>query len=311
MESISVVVPVFNEETLVEELLTRINSVLRTETNNYKIIVIDDGSKDKTWVNILNMKEKIPNIIGIKFSRNFGQHYAISAGLANCNSDWVVVMDGDLQDRPEVIPDLINKAREGFDIVFVNRENRPEGILYRLAQKLFYFMLNSLSGLNLDSRQANFSIINRNVVENFNKYSETTRFYASTVKWLGFNRSEIFANHGLRFNGKPSYTLKKRIQLAGDIILSFSERPLKFAISLGIACSIISLVSVSILIWTALTQGYEVLGWASVIISIIFFSGVTLTVLGIMGLYLAKVFTEVKNRPLYIISESTDVLKIV
>jgi dolichol-phosphate mannosyltransferase len=143
-------------------------------------------------------------------------------------------MDGDLQDRPEVIPKLLDKAKEGYEIVFVNRENRPEGFIYKMAQRFFYALLNALSGLKLDSRQANFSIISKKVVDNFNRYSETTRFYASTIKWLGFRRAEIFADHGTRFNGISSYTINKRIQLARDIILSFSERPLKFAISLGV-----------------------------------------------------------------------------
>ncbi len=297
------VVPVLNEEALVGELIKRIDTALKNETKNYKIILIDDGSTDETWNQILKTKKEIPNILGIKLSRNFGQHYAISAGLAHSNSDWVVVMDGDLQDRPEVIPKLLDKAKEGYDIVFVNRQNRPEGFMYKAAQKLFYALLNALSGLNLDSRQANFSIISRKVVENFNLYSETTRFYASTIKWLGFKRAEINADHGERLNGKPSYTIKKRINLAMDIILSFSERPLKFAINLGIFFSIISLLLTFKLIWTTITQGFEVLGWASIIISITFFSGIILTVLGITGLYLAKIFTEVKNRPIYIISE--------
>ena len=303
MEFISVVVPVLNEESLVKELIKRIDTVLKNLSNNYKIIVIDDGSSDETWNSIIDTKIEINDVLAIKLSRNFGQHYAISAGLAHCNSEWVVVMDGDLQDRPEVIPKLLEKALEGHDIVFVNRENRPESLIYKLAQKLFYAILNALSGLNLDSRQANFSIINKKVVDSFNKYSETTRFYASTIKWLGFNRAEIFADHGTRLNGKPSYTFKKRIKLASDIILSFSERPLKFAINIGIFFSAISMILTGQMVWTAITKGYEVLGWASVIISITFFSGIILIVLGIVGLYLAKIFTEVKNRPIYIISE--------
>jgi glycosyltransferase involved in cell wall biosynthesis len=306
VEYITVVVPVLNEESLVEELIRRIDISLKKETQNYKILVIDDGSTDNTWIKILNSKKVIPNVFGIKLSRNFGQHYAISAGLAHCNSDWVVVMDGDLQDRPEVIPKLLDKAKEGYEIVFVNRENRPEGFIYKMAQRFFYALLNALSGLKLDSRQANFSIISKKVVDNFNRYSETTRFYASTIKWLGFRRAEIFADHGTRFNGISSYTINKRIQLARDIILSFSERPLKFAISLGVVFSGISLLFTLKLIWTALRQGFEVLGWASVIISITFFSGIILIVLGIIGLYLAKISTEVKNRPLYIISEKTE-----
>jgi dolichol-phosphate mannosyltransferase len=214
-------------------------------------------------------------------------------------------MDGDFQDRPEVIHELLARALQGYEIVFVNRENRPEKTYYKVLQKIFYFTLNTLSGLHLDSRQANFSIISRNVVEGFNKYSENTRFYASTVKWLGFKRSEISASHGKRLNGKPSYTLRKRIRLAVDIILSFSERPLKLSVGLGVVTSLFAIISSLNLFWKAFTKGYTVLGWASVIISVMFFSGVILVVLGIIGLYLGKVFNEVKNRPLYLISERT------
>lgn len=305
MYYISVVVPVLNEESLVGQLIESLDLELEKISTNNQIVIVDDGSIDRTWGEIVRKKENMPNLLGIRLSRNFGQHYAITAGLAETNSEWVVVMDGDFQDRPEVIHELLARALQGYEIVFVNRENRPEKTYYKVLQKIFYFTLNTLSGLNLDSRQANFSIISRNVVEGFNKYAENTRFYASTVKWLGFKRSEISASHGKRLNGKPSYTLRKRIRLAVDIILSFSERPLKLSVGLGVATSLFAIISSLNLFWKALTKGYTVLGWASVIISVMFFSGVILIVLGIIGLYLGKVFNEVKNRPLYLISERT------
>lgn len=305
MYYISVVVPVLNEESLVGQLIESLDLELEKISTNNQIIIVDDGSIDRTWGEIVRKKENMPNLLGIRLSRNFGQHYAITAGLAETNSEWVVVMDGDFQDRPEVIHELLARALQGYEIVFVNRENRPEKTYYKVLQKIFYFTLNTLSGLNLDSRQANFSIISRNVVEGFNKYSENTRFYASTVKWLGFKRSEISASHGKRLNGKPSYTLRKRIRLAVDIILSFSERPLKLSVGLGVVTSLFAIISSLNLFWKAFTKGYTVLGWASVIISVMFFSGVILIVLGIIGLYLGKVFNEVKNRPLYLISERT------
>lgn len=305
MISLSVVIPVLNEASLIKELITRVENQIKNITSNYEVVVVDDGSNDLTWTKILQISANNSNITGIKLSRNFGQHYAISAGLAICETDYVIVMDGDLQDRPEVIPQLVNKAQEGFDVVFVNRENRPESRVYRFFQKLFYIILNLLSGLDLDSRQANFSIISAKVVKYFNQYSENTRFYASTIKWLGFSRTEIFADHGKRFSGKTSYTFTKRLRLALDIILSFSVRPLKFAIALGLIFSSVSMFLTINIIWTAIYQGYEVLGWASVITTITFFSGAILIVLGILGLYLGKVFTEVKNRPLYVIAEYT------
>ena len=304
MTHLSVVVPVYNESSLIKELIHQIKFSVKSLTEDFEIILVDDGSQDETWNFIENEANQEKRIKGIKFSRNFGHHYAITAGLHNSTGDWVVVMDGDLQDRPEVIPDLYNKAQTGFDIVFVSRQNRPEKLYYRVAQKFFYWTLRTLSGIDFDSRQANFSIINRKVVEAFKNFPENARFYGSTIKWLGFNRSFILADHGIRYSGKPSYTLKKRIKLASDIILSFSERPLKFAIGLGLLISTISILLALWVVYGTFRWGYSVTGWASGIVSILFSSGIILTVLGIIGIYLGRIFQEVKGRPLFIISES-------
>lgn len=303
---LSVVIPVFNESSLIKELLTRVKNNIELITTNYEIIVVDDGSQDTTWREIERVVLDGTKIIGIKLSRNFGHHYAITAGLHKSVGEWVVVMDGDLQDRPEVIPDLYQKVQEGFDVVFVTRKNRPEGIIYKIAQKLFYRVLRLLSGINFNSRQANFSIISRKVVEAFMLFPENARFYGSTIMWLGFNRSEIFADHGIRFSGKPSYTLKKRIKLALDIIISFSNRPLKFAIGVGL---IVSMFSIALTIWIiaqSLKDGNLVSGWATVITTILFSTGMIMTVLGISGVYIGEIFKQVKNRPLYIISKTID-----
>jgi dolichol-phosphate mannosyltransferase len=233
----SVVIPVLNESSLIEELVKRVTTNLKKITEDFEIIIVDDGSQDKTWDLVEKESRNETRIKAIKFSRNFGHHYAITAGLHRANGDWVVVMDGDLQDRPEVIPELYKKSQEGFDVVFVSRQNRPEKLYYRMAQKIFYWILRNLSGIDFDSSQANFSIISKRVVEAFKIFPENTRFYGSTIKWLGFKSSYILADHGSRHSGKPSYTLRKRIKLAVDIILSFSDRPLKMAIGLGIIIS--------------------------------------------------------------------------
>jgi dolichol-phosphate mannosyltransferase len=273
-------------------------------TADFEIIIVDDGSQDKTWELIEAEAKKETRIKGIKFSRNFGHHYAITAGLHNSEGEWVVVMDGDLQDRPEVIPELYKKAQEGFDVVFVSRQNRPEKLYYQIAQKVFYWILKTLSGINFDSSQANFSIISRKVVEAFKIFPENARFYGSTIKWLGFNRSFINADHGVRHSGRPSYTFRKRIKLASDIILSFSERPLKFAIGFGIIISTIAIIGAFWIIYGAIQWGYSVIGWSSLMFSIFFLGGSILIVLGIIGIYLGRVFQESKKRPLYIISNT-------
>jgi glycosyltransferase involved in cell wall biosynthesis len=304
MTKLSVVIPVLNEETLIQELIERVTLNCEKITNDYEVIIVDDGSLDGTWLKISDASKLNNKIRGLKFSRNFGHHYALTAGLHESVGEWVVVMDGDLQDRPEVIPDLYQESQKGYDVVFVSRKNRPEKIYYRALQKIFYWFLKSLSGLNFDSSQANFSIISRKVVDAFKSFPENARFYGSTIMWLGFKRSKIFADHGKRLSGKPSYTLKKRLRLASDIILSFSERPLKFAIGVGVILSTISMLVATWIIYAAITWGYSVTGWTSLIFSTFFFSGVILVFLGIIGIYLGRVFNEVKSRPLYVIEKT-------
>jgi dolichol-phosphate mannosyltransferase len=306
MTHLSVVVPVFNEGSLIDELVKRVIKSVKTITQDFELIIVDDGSKDNTWSLIENEAKTEWRIKGIKFSRNFGHHYAITAGLHNSNGEWVVVMDGDLQDRPEVIPELYEKAQEGYDVVFVSRQNRQEGKLYLLAQNIFYLILRVLSGMDFNSRQANFSIISRKVVEAFKTFPENARFYGSTIKWLGFNGTQIFADHGQRLSGSPSYTIKKRIKLASDIIFSFSERPLKFAMASGILMALFSALIGMRVIYNSIVFGYSVVGWAS-LISVVFFStGMILMVAGVTGIYVGKVFKEVKDRPLYIIDLTTE-----
>ena len=311
MTFISVVAPILNEETLISEFTKRVTVQLNRLNSDYEVIIIDDGSTDNSWSQIQIAAKDDQKIVGIKLSKNFGHHYAITAGLHNSKGEWVVVMDSDLQDRPEVIPELLDKAQEGFDVVFVSRQQRPESFAYKLGQRLFYISLRFLSGIDFDSKQANFSIINRKVVEAFKKFPENARFYGSTIKWLGFSRASINAAHGLRFSGRPSYTIKKRITLALDIILSFSDRPLRFAIGLGL---LMSAVSVLFSLWIfigAINWGFSVTGWPSLIVSIFFTSGIILIVLGIIGIYLGRIFREVKARPLYVVSESLNIEKIV
>jgi dolichol-phosphate mannosyltransferase len=303
MQEISVVAPIYNEEQTISEFVKQVTNTLNQISIDYEIILVDDGSNDNSWETIKTEVLSNSNIRGIKLSRNFGHHYAISAGLHKVNSKWTVVMDSDLQDRPDVIKDLYSKAKEGYEVVFVSRINRPESFGYLFLQKIFYKLLNLFSGLKFNSRQANFSIIGHKVVDAFRQFPENARFYGSTIKWLGFKTTEINAPHGTRFSGKPSYTFKKRVKLALDIILSFSDRPLKFAIYFGTFMALIAIIISVWIVWGALNDEFVVLGWASLMASIFFVGGSILIVLGILGTYLGRVFSEVKNRPLYVISD--------
>ncbi len=304
MMELSIVVPVYNEQLNIDKLIGEIKTFLKNFENNLEIIIVDDGSSDNTWEKVIEQCRKDDRVTAIKLSRNFGHHYAITAGIHNALGNYVVVMDGDLQDRPEVIPALYEEIRKGFDVVFVNRTNRPESLVYKVAQKFFYFTLRILSGYDFDSRQANFSIINRKVVEAFKKFPENSRFYGSTIKWLGFRTSSVSATHGKRFEGRPSYTLQKRFKLAADIILAFSDRPLKIAIGLGLVMSTLSIFIVTWILIGVNSWGFSVVGWPSLIAAIFFSTGIILVILGILGVYLGQVFKEVKNRPLYLISDT-------
>jgi glycosyltransferase involved in cell wall biosynthesis len=303
MIEVSVVAPIFNEEQTISEFVKQVTNSLKQLTDEFEIILVDDGSSDNSWEEVKKEAQNNRKVKGLKLSRNFGHHYAISAGLHKSNANWTVVMDSDLQDRPDVIKDLYSKAKEGYEVVFVSRTNRPESYSYLFLQKLFYKLLNLFSGLKFNSKQANFSIINYKVVNAFRSFPEKSRFYGSTIKWLGFKTAEINAPHGARFSGRPSYTFKKRVKLALDIILAFSDRPLKFAIFFGTFMALFAIVFSFWIVWGALNDNFEVLGWPSLMATIFFVGGSILIVLGILGTYLGRVFNEVKNRPLYIISE--------
>jgi len=305
MTHISVVVPVYNESSLIKELVKQVKANVKLITEDFEIILVDDGSQDQTWELIESEARQEKRLKGIKFSRNFGHHYAITAGLHNSKGEWVVVMDGDLQDRPEVIPDLYNKAQSGFDVVFVSRQNRPENIFYRILQKFFYFLLRILSGINFDSSQANYSIINERVVKAFRNFPENTRFYGSTILWLGFKRTKLDADHGSRHSGKSSYSIKKRFKLASDIILSSSERPLKIGILLGLSNTVAAFFGVLWITYSKITWGYSIIGWPSIIVLILYVGGLILIVLGLLGIYIGKIYNETKGRPLYVISKET------
>ena len=304
MPHIQVVIPVLNEEAIVPTLTRSVAESVGKITDDYGIIVVDDGSTDGTWAEIRRAAEQDARVDGLKLTRNFGQHSAITAGLAAANADWVVVMDGDMQDRPEVIPELYAKAREGFDVVFVARQERPVGLAYKAAQWLFYRTLRFLAQTDYDPAHGNFSIISRKVLECYQHLPEGNRFYGGLLNWLGFRTTTISAMHGQRLSGRPSYDFRKRFRLATDIIVSFSVRPLHAAIGIGLVCSTFSFVYGLIIIIRAFANDVSVEGWASLIVSIYFVGGIIMILLGMNSLYLGKVYSEVKRRPVYVVAET-------
>jgi len=303
MVRIAAVAPVLNEALNIEELVSRLTAALSAITQDHAILIVDDGSADNTWAELKRMTARDPRVGGLRFSRNFGQHAAITAGIGAADADWVVVLDGDLQDRPEVIPDLYAKAQEGYDCVFVERQERPESKLYLLGQQLFYGILRGLTRGNYDGRHGNFSIISRDVAQSYNKLGENSRFYGGLIDWLGYDRASIEAKHGERHAGTTSYSFRKRLRFAKHIVLSFSTQPLDLTLALGVIVTVVAFgFGIAVLI-RAMFFGYAVQGWASLMVSTFFMGGMQMTLVGMVGLYVGRIYEEVKKRPPYIIAE--------
>jgi len=304
MAKISVVSPIFREEETLHELYRRLHTVLSAITDDFEIVLVSDGGRDRSWDIICELSAVDPRVKGIKFTRNFGQHLAISAGLDLCDGDRVVVMDGDLQDRPEVIPELWAKAEQGYDVVFVARVDRPESGTYRLSVRLFYKIFKLLANTDYDPAHGNFSMISRRVVEYYRSMSESFRFYGGIVDWLGFQRASIPAMHGSRFAGRPGYTLSRRLRFAWQIILAYSDRPLHISILFGLVISLSAGTIGGYMVLRALLfEHYSVEGWTSLMVSVFFMGGIILMVQGIMGVYIGRIFNELKRRPLYVVQE--------
>jgi len=290
---------------MLPELIQRLVTVLEPITKNFEIVLVDDGSPDDSWNVILAEHKKDARIKGIKFCRNFGQHHALTAGLDVAQGEWVVTMDSDLQDLPEEIPRLYEKALEGFDVVLARRGKRKDSWLKRVCNWGFYKIFNYLSGMRYDREVGGFRIVSQKVVHTFRQMREQHRFMNGLMEWMGFSTASINVKHAARPAGESSYNFRKLFVFAVDIITSYSNRPLRLSIGLGFFMALISFVIGIYYLVHALLYGSTVSGWSSLIVSLYFLSGVIMMVLGVIGLYLGKIFTELKGRPIYIVSETT------
>lgn len=309
MSHISVVIPVYKAEKCLHELYDRLQSSLSTITEDFEIILVEDCGGDRSWDIILELANKDSRVKGIQFSRNFGQHYGITAGLDHCNGDWVVVMDCDLQDRPEEIPRLYKKAKEGYDVVLAKRKNRQDAFLKKLTSQMFYKVFNYLADLKYDGEVGNFRIISKKVLTNFCLIREQLRFFGGLVDWMGFPYTSIEVQHDSRLEGKSTYTFKTLWKLATDTIIAYSDKPLRLSVKLGFFISFLAFLGGVYLIIKAILFGTPVIGWSSLITSLYFLGGIIISILGIIGIYLGKTFDETKKRPLYIIRNCTNINK--
>lgn len=303
---LSIVSPVYRGEKMVSELVLRIINSLHSVTENYEIILVNDASPDNSWNEIVKQCNSNPRVKGINLSRNFGQHNAISAGLQFVNGEWIIVMDCDLQDRPEEIPNLFKKSQEGFDIVFGRRSVRKDSLFKKSTSSFFYKVFSALSGIESDKTIANFGIYHKQVIDEFNKMPEQSRFFPSQIKYLGFKSTAIDIEHGERAQGKSSYNLLKRVHLGFDVIISNSNKPLKIAVITGIFMSAISFILALYNIVAKMIGVIQVPGYTTTVFSIWFVGGILLFVMGILGVYIGKIYDQVKGRQFFIIKEKVN-----
>lgn len=302
---ISVVIPVYKAERILDELYRRLAGALGSVSQAFEIILVEDCGGDRSWEVIERLAAADPRVIGLQFSRNFGQHYGITAGLDACRGDWVVVMDCDLQDAPEEIPRLYAKAQEGFDVVLALRGPRQDPLLKRATSWLFYRLFSYLADIKFDGDSGNFRIMSRQVVKNFTRMREQLRFFGGHVQWMGFPTTGIQVLHAERFDGSSSYTFSKLWRLASDTIIAYSDKPLRMAASLGLTMAAVSFAAGGWFLGRALFHGTAIPGWASLMVSLYFIGGLIIGILGIIGIYIGKSFDEAKKRPLYIVRRMT------
>ncbi len=300
---ISVVIPVYGCRACLEELYARLVTALEAITPHFEIILVNDACPQNSWEVIRRIALKDERVKSLDLSRNFGQIRAITAGLHYADGEWIVVMDCDLQDKPEEITRLYNKAQEGYDVVFSRRIARRDSSIRRVSSKIFYALYSYFTGGTFDSTISNFSISRRMVVANYKRMGDRNRAFILFIKWMGFKSAVIDVDHRERASGKSSYTFKKQLLLASEIITTQSNKPLIMSIKIGCTMAFCSLLYGLVIIFQYFLHDISVSGWTSLIVSIYLVGGIIMAQLGVLGLYIGYIFDQTKKRPLYIIRE--------
>lgn len=301
---ISVVTPVYKAEACLDELCRRLVAALESISPDFEILMVEDASPDRSWTTMERIVAAEPRCKGIQLARNFGQHYAITAGIAHASGEWVVVMDCDLQDQPEEIAKLYRAAQEGrYDVVFGRRVRRRDPWLKRMSSKAFYAVYNYFTDSRFDSTVANFSISRRPVIAEFLRMKEHNRSFPLFIRWLGFSIGYVEVAHAERFAGTTSYNLGKLFRLSAESIISQSNKPLYLSIAIGLLLAVGAFLMALYFVGRYYVRGIPITGWTSMMVSLWFIAGAILANLGILGLYLGRVFNEVKDRPLYVVRQ--------
>ncbi len=301
----SIVAPAFNEEEVLPEFYRRVREVMDKLGEPWELILVNDGSRDNTLAIMKQLHEQDPRVKVISFSRNFGHQLAITAGLDYAEGDAVVIIDADLQDPPEVIPQLIEKWREGYDVVYaVRKERKGESKFKEWTAKLFYRLIYRITDVDIPKDTGDFRLMDRKVVQTLRTMRERNRFMRGLSVWVGFKQTGVFYVREPRFAGETKYPLRKMLKFALDAITSFSYVPLQLATYVGFVIAGISLIGMIIAVYLRLATGRALLGQATTLVAVLFLGGIQLIFLGIIGEYLGRIYDEVKARPLYVVAET-------
>ncbi|MDR1937064.1 MAG: glycosyltransferase family 2 protein [Tannerellaceae bacterium] len=306
MKKLAIIIPCYNEEEVIRESYRRTRQVMRSLSNPSEIIYVNDGSRDKTRFILNEIAASDPQVKVIHFSRNFGHQPAVTAGINRCGADLAIIMDADLQDPPELIPQILElQEREGANVVYCVRKSREgDHFFKRLTAKMFYRVMNSMSEVKFPLDAGDFRLIDRTIMDEFGRLKERGKYIRGLISWIGFKQVPFYYKHEARAAGKTKYPFSKMLGFASNALLYFSNKPLKLATSLGFTAMIIGLV---LAVWFTLGKIYGFSnaesGWTSIITMIIFFGGVQLLTVGVLGQYIGVLFNEIKARPEYIIEE--------
>ncbi len=304
---LSVVSPVYRGEKMLSELVERIHKAISPLTDNYEIVLVNDCSPDNSWECISEICKVDKKVKGINLSRNFGQPYAITAGLTYAKGNYIAVIDCDLQNKPEDLPAMYQKALEGYDVVSARRVVREDTFMKRMSSAIFHRVYDFLSGFETDKAVAEFGIYSRKIVDVYCSIPEYSRSFVELIHTLGFKKTTVDVLHDHRLEGKSSYNLYRLLKLSYDSIISNSNRPLHLAVALGLMMSILSFLMAIYNIFAKFMGLNEVEGYTSTIFSIWFVGGLLLLMMGVLGLYIGKIFDQVKGRPVFIVSDTLNI----
>lgn len=304
-KELSVIIPIYNEKENILELYLRLVKSIESFTKDYELIFINDGSKDDSLTEIIKLATIDEKIYYINFSRNFGHQIAVSAGLDKCRGNCTIIIDADLQDPPELIPELYEQYINGFDVVYAQRRMREgETYLKKITAKAFYRILQKITDFKLPLDAGDFRLLSRKVVQAINSMPEKNKFLRAQIAWLGFKQTQVLFNRESRKHGITGYSYGRSLKMAFDGITGFSDKPLLFVSRVGLGMSFISFIIIIYALFSHFVLEHSVTGWTSLIISSMFIGGIQLLSVGILGEYIARINKDVKQRPLYIIEDT-------